>query len=224
MSYKSFYSAFCLTGALFMLTACNTSNTTNSSETNNALVRIPTPQFNADSAYLYTQKQVDFGPRIPNSAAHAQCASYLSSELTRLGATVIVQEAELRAFDNTLIKAKNIIGQFNPEKNNRLLLFAHWDTRPFADNDPDHSNYNKPIDGANDGASGVGVLLEIARNIGLAGHNMGIDIIFFDAEDYGQASHLNMPYMEDSVITSYSIHYTKLYDNLWMHLTSKNQA
>lgn len=157
-----------------------------------------TPVFNADSAYAFVETQVAFGPRVPNTEEHTACASYLASEMKRFGAEVIVQEAEVVAFDNTVLHAKNIIAQFNPQLNNRLLLFAHWDSRPFADHDKDANVRNQAIDGANDGASGVGVLMEIGRQVGLAGHHLGIDIIFFDAEDYGQPDHLDLPYKEDT--------------------------
>ncbi|TRX62358.1 M28 family peptidase [Carboxylicivirga sp. M1479] len=175
--------------------SCNSkqSTKTTNTKTSNTKKAIATPVFNGDSAYQYVANQVNFGPRVPNTDEHAACATYLADELKRFGADVIVQEADVVAFDNTVLKAKNIIGQFNPEQNNRLLLFAHWDTRPFADYDKDPAIRNKPIDGANDGGSGVGVLLEIARQIGKSGHPLGIDIIFFDAEDYGQPAHINLP-------------------------------
>jgi hypothetical protein len=145
--------------------------------------RIIPPTFNSDSAYHFVKAQVDFGPRVPNSKEHAMCAEYLVNELKRFGAEVIVQEATARAFDGKILNMKNIIGQFSPEKEKRLLLCAHWDTRPFADKDT--KDQNKPIDGANDGASGVGVLLEVARALQQKQSEYGIDIIFFDAEDYG---------------------------------------
>lgn len=143
------------------------------------------PVFNADSAYQYIANQVNFGPRVPNSKAHKDCALYLESELKRFGATVFVQEALLEAYDGTMLEAKNIIGSYDPENKKRVLLFAHWDTRPYADQDPDKDNHYKPIDGADDGASGVGVLLEIARQVQQKSPGFGVDIIFFDAEDYG---------------------------------------
>lgn len=144
------------------------------------------PVFYADSAYAFVQKQVDFGPRVPGTPEHAACAEYLSNKLESYGAEVIVQEATVTAYDGTQLPMKNIIGQFQPENKRRLLLFAHWDTRPYADKDSLESNWNQPIDGASDGASGVGVLLEIARNLQTTPTDYGIDIIFFDAEDYGQ--------------------------------------
>lgn len=188
-----------ISGLLFY--ACGSPKKSDGSKSDQSQVevkKVATPVFNADSAYAYVDRQVAFGPRVPNTSEHAVCASYLVSEMKRFGAEVIVQEAGVRAFDNTVLQAKNIIAQFNPHLNNRLLLFAHWDSRPFADHDPDASKRDQPIDGANDGASGVGVLMEIARQIGKVGHHLGIDIIFFDAEDYGQPDHKNLPYKEGS--------------------------
>ena len=83
------------------------------------------------------------------------------------------------------MESRNNNGSFNPDKDKRILLFAHWDTRPYSDHDPDPANHKKPLDGADDGASGVGALLEIARQMGMKAPEVGVDIIFFDAEDYG---------------------------------------
>lgn len=143
------------------------------------------PAFDADSAYAYVAKQVAFGPRVPNSSAHEATAAWLSAELRRHGAELTEQKADLKAFDGTVLKNTNIMGSFNPEADNRLLLLAHYDTRPWADEDADKSNRRKPIDGANDGGSGVGVLLEAARQIGRQNPGYGIDILFADSEDYG---------------------------------------
>lgn len=146
---------------------------------------VSVPVFSADSAYNYIEHQVNFGPRVPNTNAHKACAEYLVSTLKRFGADVTEQKVTLQAFNGDLLNANNIIAAFKPEVKQRILLFAHWDSRPWSDHDPDPSNFKKPVLGANDGASGVGVLLEIARNIGIASPSLGIDIIFFDAEDYG---------------------------------------
>lgn len=143
------------------------------------------PAFDADSAWMFVENQVKFGPRVPNSEAHVACGNYLTSELKRFGAQVYEQEATLTAYNGTQLKAKNIIGSYNPENSKRVLLFAHWDSRPYADHDKDPANHKKPIDGADDGASGVGVLLEMARQFSIKSPAIGIDIIFFDAEDYG---------------------------------------
>ena len=143
------------------------------------------PAFDADSAWVFVENQVKFGPRVPNSEAHVACGNYLASELKRFGAQVYEQEATLTAYNGTQLKAKNIIGSYNPENSKRVLLFAHWDSRPYADHDKDPANQMTPIDGADDGASGVGVLLEMARQFSIKSPAIGIDIIFFDAEDYG---------------------------------------
>ena len=143
------------------------------------------PAFDADSAWVFVENQVKFGPRVPNSEAHVACGNYLTSELKRFGAQVYEQEATLTAYNGTQLKAKNIIGSYNPENSKRVLLFAHWDSRPYADHDKDPANHKKPIDGADDGSSGVGVLLEMARQFSIKSPAIGIDIIFFDAEDYG---------------------------------------
>ena len=143
------------------------------------------PDFNSDSAYAFMDKQVSFGPRVPNTAAHVACGDYLVTELKRFGAEVTEQKVVLSAYNGTKLNARNIIGSYNTENRNRVLLFAHWDSRPYSDHDPDPANHRKPLLGANDGASGVGVLLEVARVIQAKSPEIGIDIIFFDAEDYG---------------------------------------
>jgi hypothetical protein len=153
--------------------------------TANAVATVKAPDFNADSAYYFIKTQVDFGPRIPNSKAHKACGKYLAAKLKSYGASVVEQECELSGYDGTILKSVNIIGSYKPESKKRIALFSHWDARPWADNDPDKANWHKPIDAANDGASGVGVLLEVARQIQQKQPEMGIDIIFLDAEDYG---------------------------------------
>ena len=143
------------------------------------------PAFNADSAYSYVAAQLALGSRVPGTPTHAATAEWLASELRRHGAEVIVQEANVTAFDGTVLPARNIIGQFNPDSKERILLLAHWDARPFADHDPDPANRRTPVPAANDGASGVGVLLEIARLLGQNDPGKGVDILLVDAEDYG---------------------------------------
>ena len=153
---------------------------------NNSIAEINVPAFNADSAYSYTETQVSFGSRVPNTPAHESCGNYLADELRRFGATVIEQETTLHLLDNTPIAIKNIIGSFQPENKDRILLCAHWDSRPFADHDPDSNNWHTPIDGANDGAGACAVLLEVARQVQINQPTIGLDIIFFDAEDWGE--------------------------------------
>ncbi len=185
---------------LTIILGCNSNNakTNIAGEKSKKQKTIKIPSFNADSAYQYVDEQVAFGPRVPNTDAHTKCANYLSSKLEEFGADVIVQEAQLIAFDNKVLNAKNIIGQYNPELKNRVLLFAHWDSRPFADHCEDPARRNEPILGANDGASGVGVLLEVARCLKNDTLPIGIDIIFFDAEDYGIPDHLDVQWKPDT--------------------------
>lgn len=180
-----------LLSLLAVLSSCSASgngasqnDTTHSEEATES--RVSVPDFSADSAYAYVRKQVEFGPRVPNSESHRLAGEWLANELRRHGAEVILQKATLTAFDGTALKAVNIFGQYNPEAGERLLLLAHYDCRPWADNDSDPSAHGKPVDGANDGASGVGVLLETARQLHAVNPGLGIDILFVDAEDYGR--------------------------------------
>lgn len=166
-------------------------------EAETTMQRIPVPAFNADSAYAFIQKQVDFGPRIPGTKAHADCAQWLEQKLKSYFPEVITQKGTATTFDQKKYEVKNIIGSFNPQIGKRVLLCAHWDTRPFADRD-EGTNLNKKLDGANDGASGVGVLLEIARQLSIAKPDIGVDIIFFDLEDYGRPEESTFPEMQDS--------------------------
>ncbi|HEX5172495.1 MAG TPA: M28 family peptidase [Cyclobacteriaceae bacterium] len=151
-------------------------------------VHIEVPTFRDDSAHQFVKKQVDFGPRIPGTQAHKAAGDYLIKKMESLGATVFVQEFDQKTFDGASVRLRNIIASFFPEKSKRILLAAHWDTRPFADKDK--SQPNALFDGANDGASGVAVLLEIAR---VTSHStppgVGIDIIFFDGEDWGEGEY-----------------------------------
>src|SRR5688572_10516319 len=155
------------------------------------------PVLNADSAYAFVQKQVDFGPRIPGTKAHAECAAWMESKLKSYIPQVILQKGVGTTFDNRKYDIKNIIASYLPEKTNRILLCAHWDTRPFADRD-EGNNKNKTYDGANDGGSGVGVLLEIARQLSISKPDIGVDIILFDLEDYGQPDASTFPEMQNS--------------------------
>lgn len=147
--------------------------------------RIPTPEFNSDSAYLFTKQQVDFGPRVPGTTAHAKCADYLVSKLKSYKLDVMIQSGVVQTFDQKQFRLKNIIAGYKPELNDRILLCAHWDARPFADSGT--KDRDKPIDAANDGAAGVGVLMEIARQLSSVNPGIGVDIILFDLEDYGNS-------------------------------------
>jgi hypothetical protein len=189
-----------LATALSLLCSCGGSKNGAVAENSKATtaVAVKAPDFCADSAYQYVKRQVDFGPRVPNTKAHVDCANYLSSTLESLGAEVTNQYADLLAYDGTVLKSRNIIGAFQPGNKRRVALFSHWDSRPWADNDPDPKNHHTPILGANDGASGVGVLLEIARQISITQPEIGVDIILLDAEDYGTHQEYTGNHTEES--------------------------
>lgn len=158
---------------------------------------VVSPQFNSDSAYSFVAAQVAFGPRVPGSAAADRCADYLVSKLSQWADTVIVQPFSSTLWDKTTVRGRNIIASFNTDNNNRVVLAAHWDSRLWADHDTDSTMWHTPILGANDGASGVGLLLEVARCIASQPLDKGVDIIFFDLEDQGvpEWSHT---YVDDS--------------------------
>lgn len=143
------------------------------------------PIFSADTAYHFIEKQVAFGPRIPATASHKACSKWLQDKLKLYGATVYTQDFIGTAYDGKKRASKNIIGSFNPIASKRILIAAHWDTRPMADKDT--NGKDKPIDGAIDGGSGVAAALEIARQIynNPLKANLGVDVIFFDNEDNG---------------------------------------
>lgn len=146
----------------------------------------PTPVFSADSAHAFVARQVGFGPRVPGTAAHDACGDWLVQRLKATGATVVEQRGTVTSYNKERLPLRNIIGSFHPDRKERILLLAHWDTRPFADKDDERTN--QPIDGANDGGSGVGILLEVARHLAAKGHGPGVDILFTDVEDHGQPS------------------------------------
>ena len=172
--------------AVFPLVCLSCSNKAgNSKKENTHITMANAPVFNADSAYSFVDEQCKFGPRIPNSLAHRQCGDYLVNKFKSYGATVTEQKTDVRAFDGTVLHARNIIASFQPQSEVRFLVCGHWDSRPWADNDLNPRNWKEPVMGANDGGSGVAVMLELARAFQQQPLNIGIDLICFDAEDYG---------------------------------------
>ncbi|MBP8782011.1 MAG: M28 family peptidase [Paludibacteraceae bacterium] len=174
--------------SLLLFVSCQSNEQSTSSQKQETQDLIQNPFYNADSAYVFVANQVAFGPRVPNTDAHKKCGDYMVATLQRFGAEVTEQRVQLKAYNNTILDARNIIGSFNPEQKTRIFLCAHWDSRPYSDNDTDAANYHTPVQGANDGASGVGVLLELARLMQQVPPTIGVDIILFDAEDYGRPS------------------------------------
>ena len=173
---------------------------------------IKVPPFNRDSAYDFTERQVKFGPRIPNTPSHKKAGDYFISRFKEFNATIFVQEFDGNTFDGQKLLLRNIIASYFPEKQKRILLAAHWDTRPFADKD--HLHPDVKFDGANDGASGVAILLEVARALGKnPPPEVGIDIILFDGEDWGEkqntADRISLPEGQDSWWCLGSQHWAK---------------
>lgn len=185
MTSRAFFLPLFASAFFTLLCCCAAKKSTAQESETAASPEVSATLFSADSAYSYVKKQVEFGPRIPGSQAHAQCGDWLYETLRAFGAEVSDQRAVLTTFDGTEIPMRNIFARFNPDSKERILLLAHWDTRPWADNDPDPKKHDSPFDGANDGASGAAVLLEIARIASEAGFSNGIDILLCDAEDWG---------------------------------------
>lgn len=166
-----------------LLISCHNQSSQQESQGEKAEAIVPVSvSFNGDSAYAYVKKQVDFGPRIPNTPAHDRCADWYITQLKGWADSVTVQRADVSTHGNTY-HCINIIGHFNPQAKTRILLLAHWDTRAFAD--ADKATSNKHFDGADDGGSGVAVLLEIARQLHAKKPTVGVDLLLTDVEDAG---------------------------------------
>ena len=176
---------FYLIAFLPFLVACST--TKKSQTTEQSVVSI---EFNADSAYAFCAAQCSFGPRTMNSEAHDNCGEWIQQKFSQYGYQVELQKADLKGYDGTILKSTNIIAHspstLNSQPSTHILICAHWDSRPWADNDPDEANHRKPVMAANDGASGVAVMLELARLLQQNDSaSMAVDFICFDAEDWG---------------------------------------
>lgn len=140
--------------------------------------------FDQERAFQDLRQQCDFGPRVPGARAHAQCADWLVTQLKPLADTVTRQQFTAKVGGKQL-RLANLIATFNPQATRHVLLCAHWDSRPRAECDPDPKTRSRPILGANDGASGVAVLLGIARALKTHPPTQRVTLVFFDGEDYG---------------------------------------
>lgn len=174
---------------ILTLTACSNNKKASpvQSYTNTAAQSSVT--FNADSAFAFVKQQTTYGPRVPNTDAHTACAQYFTAKFKAYGAQVEVQQFEAEGYEGTMWQGKNIIASFNPDIKQRIMLSSHWDSRFIAEEDTDESKQHAAIDGANDGASGVGVLIEIARLLSHSTAKVGVDIVLFDVEDQGAPSY-----------------------------------
>jgi len=149
------------------------------------------PDFDGARAFEYLVAQCEFGPRFPNSAAHRECATWLIKTLNGFAGNVEQQEFSARsAVTGDALQLKNISARYRTEMRDRIVIGAHWDTRPIADFDPIPDNRGKPILGANDGASGVAVILELARILSESPPPVGVELVLFDGEDSGKQGEL----------------------------------
>ena len=144
----------------------------------------PPREFDGQRAFAYARAQLAFGPRTPGTPAHEKMGDWLDSTLRRTADTVVVQAWDHTALDGKKLHLRNFLARFRPAASRRVLLFAHWDTRPHADG-PTSTDSTAPVPGANDGASGVAVLLGIADVLKAKAPDVGVDLLFVDGEDYG---------------------------------------
>lgn len=180
-----FISFIFLAGLLPACTGCGSEVKDTSEAVDTRRVKAKFPAINADSSYAYIEKQLSFGPRVPGLASHRACADWLFATLKKYCDTVYFQKSSARTSEGKTIPIYNLIGSFKPKAVQRMLLASHWDSRPWGDNDT--VKQNDPIPAANDGASGVAVLLDLARVLKTTKPPVGVDIVFFDAEDLGKS-------------------------------------
>lgn len=183
----------CILSCALALVACGGANSSGKAEASQQVAgasdTLELPAFDGDSAYAYVEAQVAMGPRVPGSVSHSRCADYLTERMLAFGAdTVVTQRGDVTVYDGTVRPVRNILARFDTSAPRRILIAAHYDTRPWADEDADEANRSKPIAGANDGASGVGVILELARIVGSKSPEVGVDFLLTDLEDMGEPS------------------------------------
>lgn len=179
------------TALLFCASCKNEPSTSSSTAPALDLQPVSVPKFERDSAYAFVAQQVAFGPRVPNTDAHQRCAQWLSGKLRGYGLSVIEQPFKVKAYTGKMLSCVNIMAQYKPEATKRILIAAHWDSRHIADSPLNVADSDKPILGADDGGSGVGILLEIARQLQANPADVGVDLLLFDAEDHGDDSEVN---------------------------------
>lgn len=154
-------------------------------DTEPAYARGPRTRFDGERAFGYLRRQLDFGPRVPGTAGHRQAGDWLVGLLRDRADTVIVQEWVHVTLGGDSLPMRNVLARFRPAASERVLYVAHWDTRPVAERDPDPARRDLPIPGANDGASGVALLLGVADALRSEAPAVGVDLLFVDGEDFG---------------------------------------
>jgi Zn-dependent M28 family amino/carboxypeptidase len=144
------------------------------------------PAFDGERALALARELCAFGPRVPGTKAHAQARAYLTTHLTAQGAVVTREDFMAQSpLTPSVTQFSNVVARFRPGVEPRVLLGAHWDSRPHADADPDSARRREPVLGANDAASACAVLLHLAELLGREAPPLGVDLVFFDAEDGG---------------------------------------
>jgi hypothetical protein len=169
---------------ILLVPSCKKDNTSQSTAA--PIARAIVPAVDENAAYSFIEKQIAFGKRVPGTPEHAACRDWIIQSMKELGGEVHTQNFKANFLGRSNVECTNIIAKFNPEKQKRILLAAHYDSRAIADKDDDQAVKSLPIDGADDGASGVALLLEIASLIKEHPIDLGVDFIFFDAEDQGE--------------------------------------
>lgn len=147
--------------------------------------QVERPAFQADRAFAHIRTQLGFGPRVPGTEGHSRQLSWMVETLATRGAQVVIDRFDYTTTGGELLPLTNVLARFNPETERRLLLLTHWDTRPTSDQAVDPADHETPVPGANDGASGTAVLLELAALFREQAPTVGVDLLFVDGEDYG---------------------------------------
>lgn len=171
--------------ASMLISACQNKTQSKTEEKEPIEEVTPAVVFNADSAFASIKTQCDFGPRTPETEAHQLCGDYIVAKFRSYGLDVTEQKTTVTGWDKKKLPCRNIIAAYRPDMKERILFAAHWDCRPWCDNDASKDNHRKPVMGANDGASGVAVMIELARLLKDIDPKVGVDFVCFDMEDYG---------------------------------------
>lgn len=184
MKFSSFLPLLFALAATFSVSCKSSKTAAENAETidSSRLCRV---EFNGDSALAFARAQCEFGPRTPNSPALEKCGDYIVAQFKAAGLTVTEQRTKVTGWDGKQLGCRNIIAAFHPERKDRVVLAAHYDSRPWAEKDADSTLHRTPVMAADDGASGVAVLLEVARHLQKLNLQIGVDLVCFDAEDYG---------------------------------------
>lgn len=175
----------------------------------------PVPDFDGAAAHKLVEQQVSFGPRVPGTEGHARQLAWMEEYLSQRADTLIVQNFTHQTEGGKTLELTNLFARFRPELPDRVLYLAHWDTRPTADQDPDTALQDQPILGANDGASGTAVLLQLADVLSRHSPPIGVDLLFVDGEDYGPRGrdmYLGSTYFAANLLPGYRPLYGVLVD------------